>query len=306
MPTTPSLGSPGTTGPTRLRWNWRWCPRAGRRDCCSTTAARTGLRSAIIHLAVGSRLPPIHSGDGWVRSRSPKAERPSPFFSHLLNFFDAGRTHHRTVRREFVSDIRISPSAVAVCRHRNRAESRRSATTASSTRPDLTRRTWSRRRCSTAIRARTPTGRHVGYPYTLGSSPMGTYLRPPLNKVSEYRDPGRVNINTVQDPVVWQGVLNGVVLSPAHHHGDRQRMLPRTVMTRRATAVRHGPTGCQRSAVPTNHAQLFHQSLPLVCRGGVDEFDLWAERRRLSPMPTRSASSRTRYAISTPRCCDRH
>ncbi len=42
-------------------------------------------------------------------------------------------------------------------------------------------------------------GDSPGVPYTQGSSSFGTYLRPPLNKVSEYRDPGRININTVTD-----------------------------------------------------------------------------------------------------------
>jgi hypothetical protein len=64
-------------------------------------------------------------------------------------------------------------------------------------------------------------------PYGQGSTPFGTLALPPFNRVSEYRDPGRVNINTVVDPpvtgvtasattvasypgsVVWQGILNG-------------------------------------------------------------------------------------------------
>jgi hypothetical protein len=46
-------------------------------------------------------------------------------------------------------------------------------------------------------------------PFMAGSSSFWTYVQPPFNSVSEYRDPGRVNINTVQDPNVWQGVLNG-------------------------------------------------------------------------------------------------
>jgi hypothetical protein len=46
-------------------------------------------------------------------------------------------------------------------------------------------------------------------PYMTGSSSFWTHVQPPFNTTSEYRDPGRVNINTVQDAYVWQGVLNG-------------------------------------------------------------------------------------------------
>jgi hypothetical protein len=36
----------------------------------------------------------------------------------------------------------------------------------------------------------------------------GHALHPPFNRVSQFRDPGRVNINTVMDPFVWQGVID--------------------------------------------------------------------------------------------------
>ncbi len=68
------------------------------------------------------------------------------------------------------------------------------------------------------------TGAPVPVPYGLGSTPFQTMVLPPYNRVSEYRDPGRVNINTIVDPpvlpsgggiatapgsVVWQGIANG-------------------------------------------------------------------------------------------------
>jgi hypothetical protein len=34
------------------------------------------------------------------------------------------------------------------------------------------------------------------------------YLHPPFNQVSRFRDPGKVNINTIYDPAVWQGILD--------------------------------------------------------------------------------------------------
>ena len=39
------------------------------------------------------------------------------------------------------------------------------------------------------------------------------YFLPPFNYVSNYRDPGRMNLNTITDPNVWNAVLNGM-LSP--------------------------------------------------------------------------------------------
>jgi hypothetical protein len=43
-----------------------------------------------------------------------------------------------------------------------------------------------------------------------GSAPAGSeLLHPPFNLISEMRDPGKVNINTVSSPNVWVGILNG-------------------------------------------------------------------------------------------------
>ena len=37
------------------------------------------------------------------------------------------------------------------------------------------------------------------------------YFLPPFNMVSNYREPGTINLNTVTDAGVWSGVLNGMV-----------------------------------------------------------------------------------------------
>jgi hypothetical protein len=50
---------------------------------------------------------------------------------------------------------------------------------------------------------------------------LASYLHPPFSRVSNYRDPGRVNINTiaaVDDPdnsMTWQAIINGSTTSPA-------------------------------------------------------------------------------------------
>src|SRR5262249_14374210 len=43
-----------------------------------------------------------------------------------------------------------------------------------------------------------------------GNEPVGTAgLHPPFNTVSSYRDPGKVNINTIAASEVWHGILGG-------------------------------------------------------------------------------------------------
>jgi hypothetical protein len=47
-------------------------------------------------------------------------------------------------------------------------------------------------------------------PQYAGSTPLEQHLfRPPFNMVSNFRDPGRVNVNTIASANVWAGVLNG-------------------------------------------------------------------------------------------------
>ena len=40
-----------------------------------------------------------------------------------------------------------------------------------------------------------------------GSNPATALRHPPFNKISKYREPGRININTVSDPRVWAGLM---------------------------------------------------------------------------------------------------
>ena len=48
-----------------------------------------------------------------------------------------------------------------------------------------------------------------GY-YSQGTSLFGSYLRAPLNNVSEFRDPGRTNINTATDSAVTSSLANSL------------------------------------------------------------------------------------------------
>ena len=47
-------------------------------------------------------------------------------------------------------------------------------------------------------------------------------FHPPFNRVSNYRDPGRVNINTIMHPSVWGSILNGFT-GPNYYQVDASR-----------------------------------------------------------------------------------
>jgi hypothetical protein len=43
-----------------------------------------------------------------------------------------------------------------------------------------------------------------------GSATLGTaYFHPPFNRISHYRDPGRINLNTIYDEGIWRAILAG-------------------------------------------------------------------------------------------------
>jgi hypothetical protein len=47
-------------------------------------------------------------------------------------------------------------------------------------------------------------------PYVFQVNQFGTdELHPPFNRISNFRDPGRININTIFDPIVYNGLMNG-------------------------------------------------------------------------------------------------
>lgn len=105
---------------------------------------------------------------------SPYQQQPSKFpyeFGHLLNFFHtATTTQSNQLYRLF--DFVETPSAfVATERWYNRA-------TSSNQFGDAT-------------------------------TQDGEFFRPPFNRLSRFRDPGRVNLNTIQDVEVWQALTFG-------------------------------------------------------------------------------------------------
>ncbi|MCU0963096.1 MAG: hypothetical protein MUF48_23640, partial [Pirellulaceae bacterium] len=45
--------------------------------------------------------------------------------------------------------------------------------------------------------------------FTANPDPSTTFFRPPFNRISNYRDPGRINLNTIYDEGIWAGLLAG-------------------------------------------------------------------------------------------------
>jgi hypothetical protein len=128
-------------------------------------------------------------------------------------------------------------------------------------------------------------GTPANLPYTLGSNALGTYLAPPLNKVSEYRDPGRVNPNTVQDAVVWQGVLNGLPypeLAPANSSDTMSPNVAATMITKANSsttlAIGFGAT------VPTNMPSYFTN--PFRSFGGAVLTNSIYASQQFNPLPS--------------------
>ena len=68
--------------------------------------------------------------------------------------------------------------------------------------------------------------------FSLGNSASGLGLNAPFNKVSNYRYPGKVNINTIYDERVWNGVMRANGL-PGNY--IQQMSFERLVATRRQT-----------------------------------------------------------------------
>ena len=66
----------------------------------------------------------------------------------------------------------------------------------------------------TYLSANTPTGAYGFNAVATGSVPAQHHLHPPYNRVSRYRDPGKVNINTISDPTILAGILNGGPTAP--------------------------------------------------------------------------------------------
>ncbi len=72
-----------------------------------------------------------------------------------------------------------------------------------------------------------------------GANAATAMRHPPFNKISNYREPGRININTISDPRVWQGLL-GYVNNVAVGHNDAEH---RPATFEEMVASRRGYTG---------------------------------------------------------------
>ena len=60
-------------------------------------------------------------------------------------------------------------------------------------------------------------------PLTFGSGFVTDDLHPPFNKISNFRDPGKINMNTIFDPAVYMGLMNGHAGPTAGNAGQSYR-----------------------------------------------------------------------------------
>ncbi|MFL2863942.1 MAG: hypothetical protein ACJZ8Y_01885 [Pirellulaceae bacterium] len=60
-------------------------------------------------------------------------------------------------------------------------------------------------------------------PLTFGSGFGTDELHPPFNKISNFRDPGKINMNTIFDPAVYMGLMNGHAGPTAGNAGQSYR-----------------------------------------------------------------------------------
>ena len=59
-------------------------------------------------------------------------------------------------------------------------------------------------------------------PNTLGTEPG---FAPPFNVISTYREPGRVNLNTIEHEEIWDSVMNGMPGDETAHQGPNYSTL---------------------------------------------------------------------------------
>ncbi len=245
----PYIGMPKTPFPW-LTWNNR--PYTTPLELALVPKSRSS-RLLFDYSAANGATPPIYSSQsgaivlypdfpypagsgGFVANPQPGAT--FPFFGHLLNFFDEASPIPANLYRLF-EYVQVPSRYVGTETMLSPFGTKYGIMNSNSTSTTPTLLTGD------AVPGSPPPWSGANPTYTLGSSPMGTYLRPPLNKVSEYRDPGRVNVNTVQDPAVWQGVLNGSYypqLAPAATGSTTIPNIAGTMITNLGGALGTAPT----------------------------------------------------------------
>ena len=65
---------------------------------------------------------------------------------------------------------------------------------------------------------------------------MPPSFRPPYNNLSRFQDPGRVNINTIFDSRVWEGIAKGYPANGPDEHRSAD-MYTRILQSRRGYAA---------------------------------------------------------------------
>ncbi|MEM8945071.1 MAG: hypothetical protein AAGD11_07800 [Planctomycetota bacterium] len=109
-------------------------------------------------------------------------------------------------------------------------------------------------------------------------------LQPPFNKVSAYREPGRVNVNTVMSADVWEGgVLHHELIDPSKSYGEPLDFDFSSIFTQEQTqSVAFPPFGINLyvESWPRNHFAVEGTANPRIYgHSGPDAFELTDSRR---------------------------
>lgn len=117
-------------------------------------------------------------------------------------------------------------------------------------------------------------------PSIFASNSDAAGMRPPFNRLSKYREPGRVNLNTMTDPIVWNAILNG--------HGGGTPTFAQIVQSRRGYATGTGPLQLNGTypSVFSNPFRSFGAG-PLAPLPSLQQTDVQCTIMRLNPNTTR-------------------
>jgi hypothetical protein len=126
-------------------------------------------------------------------------------------------------------------------------------------------------------------------PAGFAAAPVGNPFHPPFNRISTYREPGRVNLNTVFDQRVLQGLVN------SYPGMDTNAFWSEFVQSRRG----YGVAGDSTIYSPNNALPTFFAAPFRTARGGslVPQLDVLKPKREIDATIMRSSPN----ALTNPR-----
>lgn len=201
-----------------------------------------------------------NTGDSPYKMDASGTNPPMPF-GHLLNFFNSSSTSGGAANLSQIFEYLQVPSPFV-------------GTEQALNPVDFSGNWWTK--------VSGPSGRYgvVGEGASPPNEPVGTAgLHPPFNFVSNYRDPGKVNINTITDASVWNSIIGGDPTTSGPSFTD-------------VIASRQGYAGTGAYTLDPSRPSIF--SNPFRSAAGADMVPLTA----LSHSPTNASLWRSGTALS--------